>query len=358
MIKRLLLLTTLLAPALAYGANPSNDFSVQIAPTGSTGSTGSGGGSPAVPAAALAGCQSANGGGASNGSCFNQLAFNIDFTTNAAVSGYQGQTLVNAQALSNWLDCDMSGGTPLMWIGSFGGDGQNAACGDWSVVSDNVSGTDALFVNFPVDSTDNQHGSAQLTTAPYSAGSTTGATTFPLGFYAEWIWRTDSTYTSIPAGTSFIDFWAYPDQNQGSGEWDFSETYSNAGGGGQAALSGYGQCLSVGNCPGGLTYLSNTYSPLNNYVTYGLRFTQDGSGNVAWCNYINNTQQGCATASGTGALTEAVHMLILNGTFTRSGTAHLYLQRYRVWDCRNWRQANYPTYNGAACAGVVLTTNP
>src|ERR1700755_432534 len=58
MIKRLFLLAALLAPQLAYGANPSANLSVQIVPSVST---------PAVPAAAAA-------------AGFTTLAANYDFT--------------------------------------------------------------------------------------------------------------------------------------------------------------------------------------------------------------------------------------------------------------------------------------
>ena len=377
MIKRILLLTALLAPALAYGANPSNDFSVQILPAGSSGGGGGGGGggsggggSPTPPAAALAGCSSANGGGPNNGSCFNTLVMNLDFT--GATQSFVGNSgNFNISPLSNWLDC-AGASSPKMFNT---GQSSNANACRYSLVSD--GGTNALLMQFlPGDWSTNAAKVTQMSTinngSPASAG-----TTFPAGFYAEVKVRTTA---ASDAATSLEtnDFWSYTGccgQGSPSSEWDFIETYGSQRDGGGFVVYGYGS----NGYYGGQQQANSTYVPgynHDNYNIYGYRLTQDGVKNVAACFYVNNVQQSQTTGLPVCVpqdLTSSNHSVVdlLNtqldiimsagpdNSTDPSAEMDTYVEWIHVYTCSNWAAANsLTTYGGNACAGTVLTTNP
>lgn len=348
MIKRLLLLTALLAPALAYGANPSNDFSVQIPAAGSGvgGGSGGGGGSPAAPAAALAGCQTANGGGPNNGSCFKTLALNLDLT-GATQSFVANSTPVNATTLSNWLDC-AGASSPIMY-------NINGSCSAYSIIGD--GGTNALLMSDP--STTNY---VEIAASPYNSQ---GGHNFPEAFYAEAKIRTDSQSIANMAsngGQPFNDFWAvYPNTGCGSCvymEWDFIETYSNNSGGFATPRTG----SSNNYAPGGININMGANYSQTNYSIIGARITNDGNGNVAWCIYANNVQQGCTSGNvGPGSWFGTPLEMIFdssNGGNSVSGPVNMYVEWLHVWECPNWNGINASPYAGNYCSGTVLTTNP
>jgi hypothetical protein len=355
MIKRLLLLTALLAPALAYGAKPSNDFSVQIVPAGngsSGGGNGGGGsvrGSPTAPGAALAGCQTANGGGPTNGSCFSTLALNLDLT-GATQSFVANSTPVNATTLSNWLDC-AGASSPIMYhVTTVSGE----ACSDYSIIND--GGTDALRLADPAGVN-----YVQVSTSPYNSQ---GGHNFPEAFYVEAKIRTDSQSIANMApygGQPFSDFWAvYPNTGCGSCayvEWDFSEIYSNNSNGFATARTG-----SFNNYnPGGITINAGSNYSQTSYSIIGARITNDGNGNVAWCVYANNVQQGCTSAAETASWFVTPLQIIFDsssGGYAVSGPTNQYVEWLHVWECSNWNAINSPPYEGNYCSGAVLTTNP
>ncbi|HEY2538350.1 MAG TPA: hypothetical protein VGI28_02445 [Stellaceae bacterium] len=370
MIKKLLLIGALLAPALGYCAGPSNDLSKQLvlsAVGGSGGNGGSGrsgsggrvgtrsgggGDSPSAPAAATAGCSSSNGGGRSNGSCFKTLALNMDFT-GATQSGYSNGAKFNADKLSNWLDC---AGATSPTMGNSGFSAGAPPCSVYSIIND--YGTNTLDMTFTPSMTTSNN--AELYTKK----------AIPQEYYVEAKLRTDSASDSTcPNGVPCQDFWSYTYGGSGAPtmEWDFIEMYnsqqdaggSNVGPGTQVEQHGANSSLVPG------------YNH-DNYNIFGERITQDGTGKVSICFYVNNVQvpvtygrnrRNCAVRHDRGWLLNysAPLSAILqsgDGGHTVSNNINLYVQWLRIWTCPNWTNANSPNYNGFACTGAIISSNP
>jgi hypothetical protein len=375
MIKRLLVLTALLAPALACGGNPTTDLSVQVVSAGTNsgdsgvagsgnGDSGSGGAgddrggrtsdgasrSPIAPAAALAGCHTSNNGDPKNGSCFSTLALSMDWT-GATQSGYSNGRKFKADKLTNWLDC--AAATPTMQNGGF--NAPPPPCSVYSIINDN--GTNTLKMTFTPSMT--RSNAAELYTAQ----------AFPNEFYVEAKMRTESTSDAVcPNGVPCEDFWSYTAHHGAPPmEWDFIEMYnsqkdgagSNVGPGTQVEQHGANSSLVPG------------YNH-DNYNIFGERVTQDGTGKVSICFYVNNVQVpvtyarnrgNCAVRHDRSWLSNystPIGILLQsgNGGHSVSGNINLYAQWMRVWSCANWRKANPPHSDGLACKGVVLSTNP
>jgi hypothetical protein len=381
MLKKLLLMGVLLAPAVAYAGSPASDFSVQIAPAsrssgggssggGSGGSSAggggdSGGGSPTAPAAALAGCQAANGGGPTNGSCFNTLALNMDFT-GATQSGLSNGTKFNAatSSISTWLNCS-GGGTSTIWELGGGGQGNNAPCSAWTIVNDSVSGEDALLMSYDTN----------------QAMTTTNA--FPNEFYIQFTMRVQNSTSeaNCNGSTNCQDVWMY---NECCGysapistfEWDFVEQGANTS---NTAGAAGGWNLGLPNQVGFTHYWNNVPSfDIYQYHTLGIRVTQDGNGNQTECYYYDGVQynlnpslgQGnCVTTNPPDDFGSSSYLnnmstpaqLIAWNAISATGTVNTYIQSIQVWECPNWTEAQNIPVNppaGWACAGALISSNP
>ncbi len=362
MIKRLLLLTALVAPALAYGANPSNDFSVQILPSGGGGSggggSGGGGGTPTAPAAATAGCTSSNGGGPSNGSCFSTLAANWDFS---GATSFGSQPANFYQTLSNWLDC-AGASSPQFWNVVGNGGSVASSCSDYSIVTDSSGGDgniNALQILFTVADQNSGSGSTMAQTAEPPRNG--GGELFPQQIYIEARIRTTAASGTNASGGLTGDVWSYSGiQLSYAVEWDFAEMYNNnamnigVDPGGQAL--GWGQ----NGGPGGLNQTQ--------YFTIGQRITANGT-NINTCTYVNNIQAQCTgsltwTGNGSnicnqsGCSTMPLQMLMQSGQEGLGppailGTQVIYIEWFRVWTCSSWNSGSL-TSRGANCQGAVL----
>src|SRR5215469_3573109 len=172
--------------------------------------------STSVPAAANAGCVQY---GMGDGSCFNHLAMNMDFTTSNAVSGIDGSTLFNAQTISNWLDCSYGG--PGVWYwGAFGtsGFGGFPSCpGAWSIVSETDNGNPVNALAMTYTSSSDTDTMVMSTEQPFQ---------HPQQFYVEYRARSDDTNC---AAASCTDIWTYTSPGGAyTAEFDFSETQAPA----------------------------------------------------------------------------------------------------------------------------------
>ncbi len=277
MKKKLFFAAMLLAPSLAYSANPSGDLSVQVVPAAS---------SPAVPA----GAQAAG---------FTTLAANYDFT----------QPLP-----SNWLGCSPWDGQPHQWYQD--PSGSNPPC-DIRQTFDSVAGTTVLDIGWQP--------SYQASAYPYTVQQIYThsptipiqiATDFPNAYY-EATFRYQSTpnvsggfLNNIPAGLQ--SWWSFPNQRPGQQlgwELDFLDSFMK-----------YNGCFSGGvvNYTGGTTS-QTTYAPnpcpnytANQYHTVGMRVTGDGTSQAAFCSYFDGVQVGtCQTWPYQGDEAVQRHPLIL-----------------------------------------------
>lgn len=248
MIKKLFLTAVLLAPALAYGGNPSVDLSIQIVPAAA----------PSVPAAAQA-------------AGFTTLAANYDFT----------QTLP-----SNWLGCVPDDGQTHQWYQQ--GQGNPPPC-DVAQVYDAVAGSNVLDIPFKAS-----YGSTYFQNIQTSSTDYTRATTFPNAYW-EIVYRTQ-TSPSVPApayevngGVTTLFEWFFPGNSSPSGveqdtveEWLFYPSSPTDGlldwntGASNSAQVFSGR---------------RTFDPTQ-YHTWAARITSDGT-TIAQCSYLDGTQIGC-----------------------------------------------------------------
>ena len=304
MKKTLFFAAVLLAPSLAYSANPTAGLSVQVVPT--------------APAEALA-------------AGFTMLAANYDFS----------QSLYATQ--SNWLDCNGTKDS-LTWHAGEPGIGPN------SQVACNINqGTD------PSTSETVMH---LQYLASYGSGITSGQTRW-MGmetrnendkhvnvsfnnFYIESVYRIAATNSDNASGQ--LDgpnsVWVW---NQGTGggtfEVDITELYADRG--------GYADSGASNHAGGGGTFyqsyasnkLPSGYSETA-YHKYGALITSDGSTHTYVCGFVDDIQQGsCLDLNIAGAdpsmfMTKSwLVMSMENHNVQPSVNYDLYVKYINVWTC-------------------------
>lgn len=313
-------------------------------------------GSMAAPAAALAGC---NQYGTSDGSCFNTLARNYDFTGQTA---FGSQPANFYQTFSNWFTCSNSYSTTYQMVMNGPNQPQpgNWACpGDLSIVSDNDGGTNFNVLVLTYTPTDSSNGAAGVGIAEGTqVGSAPPAlqNALPEAGYIEWRARVSPNYSTYCPSCQFIEnIWRYATQGNGPGctELDFLENDLNTN-----DYSGENEC---GYLPGGPVNGWPSGYDRTTYHTFGLRFTTSttgGSGGVpAWdrCLYFDGTQLGCdqhnyAFAGNTESRSNLVIWGVGFNSAVITGNISLYMEYERVWECSTWATNS--------CTGHLITSNP
>lgn len=398
----------------------TTNYSITITPT-QAGAVNSGTAYPitvtcnpasSAPAAALAGCQTANGGSPTNGSCFSTMVLDLDFSGNTACTNtgcaFPGHPANYYQTLSNWLECPgtYSPSTPE-WENDTGGNPstQPGSCSNYAVVND--GGTMAL--QMTGTQADYNNGAVELTmaTGGPNASASSGFLSLPVGSY-----YLQFTFRKTPITNNGADIWAFHGTQfyyQGANansycgssscyvaalEQDYMENLQSGGtvedaGGWLAYFTPYlyfgdGDIASNNNSgtagpPSNYVLVpSPAYDPTS-YVTYGERFTTDGN-NVARCWYYSPgnttpTQQlgcelVCSQFTSSGSCPDPLgrnDVLSDNGgnnsvLYDRndlvnwvsnqnngSANAYLYLANEQVWSCPNWNTG----YSGTGNPAVV-----
>jgi hypothetical protein len=314
MINRLFLVAALLVPHLAYGGNPSANFSLQIAPAAST---------PAVPAAAQA-------------AGFTTLAANYDFT----------QPLP-----ANWLGCNPWDGQKHQWNQT-----SPVPC-DVAQVFDSAAGSNVLRLGWQPS-----YGNDLLelsTIKPDLSGPTAD---FPNAYF-EVVFRTQTT-PDVPAPAyeasgGVTAFWTFT--LSGGYEIDTPEHWFQ-----------FCADTAVHDWPGGnnTIFLYNPTYPCNydprQYHTWGTRFTADGVNGIGACTYLDGVLIKCGTLQYHGTDATARHYLILwNGVgcnFARGVSSCMNAAITNVYNCGGnvcitvpavpTNGSNYPTF-GAATANIA-----
>jgi hypothetical protein len=196
---------------------------------------------------------------------------------------------------------------------------------------------------------------------------------YPAQFYVEYKVRTDAAsqsscdYSRAHGGNVCQDVWAYTDGASGGPclEYDFSEYFQNApniDGGSNICSLGYPETHNWNTAPG---------IDVTQYAIYGERITGNGNGTVAICWYFNNVQYAangspnCTTYTNTNpaaiaALNTPLSFNLQDGSdpVPVSSNMLFYVQFMRVWECANWTEGDAPTFDGAACANGIVTSNP
>ena len=296
MIKKLSFLAALLAPGLAFGANPSADLSVQIVPAGTTTST-------QCPSVAPAEAQAAG---------FTTMALCNDFTQpipNTAGTGLPANWLGVMDANNS---CAYSDTTPHVWYQTLWYLGcsppYNEPGSGIQQVTDPANGNLALRIGY----TQNDQVHYQYQSITTMSPSTGQFQDYPQASLIEWTFR-DIT-ESVTAGAPNNDFWTWT-RSAATGcngcvlEYDIFEDWgvnSNSAGIGNAVhnwwagnqgAGGWGcgvygrQYVNPGvggPCPFG--------SPANfttaTYHTYGMLITTDGATAIWACGYVDHVLRG------------------------------------------------------------------
>jgi hypothetical protein len=354
MFNKILLFTTaLLAPGLAYGANPSANLQVQVVPAGAPGTCGAIVGQAATDAAAAG---------------FNTCALYNDFTTPVPNS-------VGTGLPSNWLDCSLDSGTSSVWywgLGIFQNNTEIQPCAGHvdANVTDPTYGNLALrfTLNFSeMSATDYRANMIGMQTANFNYSPTNpvpGPGEYPYAYY-EWTWRTD---TPNPPGGGLLDngMWSWVSGNaktlagQSSylAELDFSETgYWTSS---DAGVNTWGPS---GRITDWFT-ATNQGLPTSAYHTWGMLFTGDGGNNFSTCSYVDGTRTRCVQHPYDAAGENLQRRYMMAWLFcysdgndslchTNFGTSHQYIKSIKVLTCANWQQSsaagmcNGSTLNGS-----------
>jgi len=334
--------------ASSSGTAGANYSDVSIVATQSAASFSPGSYSPVltptttVPASANAGCLAANGGGSTNGSCFNTQVINLDPTgTTSSFVGTKGNFNATS-SISSWLYDANGGCTPAspMWYvehgPSFSGAGGsgNPACGDFTVAADPSDGINSLKIAYTQNNITNGIHEIGISTP---GGSDLGAV-IPISQYMRYKWRVDTTslanlqnaYSQTQGLSGGSPYFILNSRNQypllshtfvsgsdtGSIEIDAPENHfppqdcdivgvvgsspGNFYNARATSNSFYGPGYNNGlyNCsPAGFGYPYfpvSGYNPSTGYVTIEHRITGDTSGNFELCTWVNGVFLGSA----------------------------------------------------------------
>jgi hypothetical protein len=327
-------MAVLLAPDLAYCANPSANLSVQVVPAAS------------VPA----GAQAAG---------FTTLAANYDFSTTAY-----------ADPNTNWLDCNNNDPTKVWHKGSPGVYGIN--CNIHQVVdsldgstvmrislllSDNCAGSGLAFPSCSVSMETRNESNRFNVNAEYpnmyfeTVARIENTFNNGQGFAgpsgAVWSWSDDAN-AGLSTGTEIDDVEFQSDSggyaNDGSPNW--------AGGSGPPSITGWtSYAPNNANIPGG-------WSPTA-YHKYGFLETSDGSSDIRICWFIDDVLQSCLSVPSVQSF-EFVqrHFLVMtvygtDGSGKPQGVDRLFDTKYiRIWSCPSWSSTNGSS--SGTCNGTTL----
>jgi hypothetical protein len=309
MIKQLLFTAALLAPGVAYAANPTATFSDQVVRAGSDpiacdigpSYTGS------IPAAAQA-------------AGFTHCAANWDFS----------QPTYATQ--SNWLDCV---GTNLSYTWHQGSPGvSEAECNIFQTTDPNNSALTVLHIQYkPSDYSISPIVGMQ--TQPQVAGQ---PPSFGVNnFYAEATYRIGTSCTAPNNGCGPSGgLWHWNNgANTSHIEIDDGELYGDQGGFADAGAGGVGLWQSY-NHPNNLP---TGWSPFN-YHTYSMLVTSNGTSSMLACPYVDTTilMANCQSVNPSDPSLYSTKTWMITTAESRDGSApngniDLYLQYIRVWTC-------------------------
>jgi hypothetical protein len=307
MKKILFLMAVLLAPNLAYCANPSAHLSVQVVPAAS------------VPA----GAQAAG---------FTTLAANYDFS----------QSLYATQ--SNWLDCT-GGNDSLSWhAGEPGiGPGSQVACNIFQGADPSTGDTVMHFQYLASYGSGIVNGQTRwmgMETKDENTGFVNAAFN---NFYVESVYRLGATNGDNAAnqldGPNGVWSWN-SGSSGGSFEFDFTELYADRNGYADAGAGLHGPA------GGGIFYTSYGSNNLpagyseTAYHKYGALLTSDGSTHTYVCDFVDDIQQGPCFDMGisggdTSMYTTKAWLIVSmeNHNVQPSANYDLYVKYIKVWTC-------------------------
>ncbi len=369
----LFFMVALLTPTLASAGSASAGLTITVNPAASVACDVGPNYTGTIPAGAIAAF------GATP-----KCLMNLNFTTPTFAS------------TSTWLDCFMSGGSPLMWKHSSSGANTVPCDGThFSMVNDGgvqvfkmtLSQTDlaAGITSVEIDSSTTGFGSAQ----------SVSGTTIPLSNYTEFVSRVGgiNTYSSSGGNTTSQLIWApfYYNPSVGNNDTFLEEDWGemsdgisgspspaslNSAGGWWNCGGVVGVCFGVGATP------TPTQAPQLTYNTYGFLATGNGSNATSFCNYFGsgvraglqhsnwiscvNNPTGNWNNPGMGGSFVRNRMLVPlgylvargSGTVALSTTQTVYIQRITVWVCPGGGQPGGGATVGNQCNVPVLSTSP
>jgi hypothetical protein len=357
MIKTLFLIAGLLVPGLAYAANPSAPFSVQVVdpPNGipcdiGPSYTGS------IPAAATQ-------------AGFTHCAANYDFTQTQSFTDARGTH--QWSNLASWFSCNSGAGTPyLVYYGEFSNVGCDTA--HYNITTD--GGVQVWAMTYY--QTDNQAG--HLVSRLTNQGNGASAT-FNMApeYYIEYVMR--PTTNHVCTGFCPYSFLSTFTRVQGSPCFFGSDMEWDSG----ATGTGVGQSWWNFSCPNGPVYGGSCAggtcaTPINGTIntsvnTWGDLTTGDGVNKAASCNYwapgsvnglpasafkscFSNTIVPPAANTSVFRAGQPMYIYFATGpdnipnTMTVSSVT-TFIQRFTVWEC--------PGYASGPCiTNPVITTAP
>jgi hypothetical protein len=334
---KLLLAAALLAPTLAFSANPSADLSVQVVPV--------------APAVGIACAFGPNFTGTvpapAQAAGYNTCVANLDFTATSSFvnSGHTYQW----SNLSSWLSCPRVGAsTAILYLVGDSGT-PNPQCSDISVATD--GGVQVLKMDLPQSNPNGTGGDALISVA---GDSGTPGWTISLGAYYQATIREPSC-SSQPTNFHCSNFWMWVINQSGAShiEVDHEEDYTGGAGSFTHIWGGAGS----GGGSSSPTFPLAQWPPTSSYATVGSLVTHDGSSTYADCNYSNGV---AVSASCQSASTDAAHLSTRNYT-VMSGSAGansivlnqdqiVYWKKVLIFACASWQTTN--------CPGSVITTAP
>jgi hypothetical protein len=383
MIKKLFFLAALLAPGLAYAANPSADLSVQVVPAGKTTT------STQCPSTAPAEAQKAG---------FTTMVLCEDFTQALPNTAGTGTT-------TNWMGC--ASGPGQIWYFA----GAQPGCGNFKQEIDPTTGQLTMHIQFLRSQwhsdPNNSWGWNQIVTDDQSS-HTPGVGNyfaFPQASLMEITVRDNISALENPngcnssaeegifvttheavAGTGFNEYDILEHWNGGTPgtcasflidaglhNWNSGNKYAGCLWDG---YSGGGGCNPSGVLPPGMQGNNNW---TDSYHTYGILTTTDGSATLEACGYIDHHLASCqqfpggaanqcslggpgtiGNSNGSGCYGQRNILDLTVGSYGPQMVAdeHDYIETIRVWSCPAWNAGGNPHISNPGvntCYGSVIT---
>jgi hypothetical protein len=307
----MVVLATMLIPALVYAGNPTANFTINVVPAGSCC-----GALTPPPLAQAAG--------------FTTLAANYDFSQ----PQYSGSS-------STWLDCGGGNDTSKVWHQ----DNQDfndgyPPCNLIAQVND--GGATVLQFTMPTgDAATSPHTQSMIT----RTRNGTSTALYPIVGYFETVWRRQDDADF--GGVLFHDSWssctnstACPGGNI-TLEEDWVEVASTFGDAGYHNWGRAGGCGSGEDCA--FAFYGSNPIDVTQYTTWAGLITSDG--NTFWfCTIVNGNYVGsCVTSTLTasqssGAASQNYLMLgVYTNTGARTALGRMNVKSLRVWTCANWQ---------------------
>jgi hypothetical protein len=281
MIRTLCFTAALLAPGVAYAANPTATFSDQVVPAGSD------------PIACDIGPPAASIPPGAQAAGYTHCAANYDFTY---VGNFTSNGITyNWSNQATWLGGCGASNSVALWFNLTGWYPGPSPCSDFDIEADSqAGGKNVLHIVWTPTDANNGITMSWIELTSNNNGYQPTGTTFPNGVYTEILWRSNqSTQNAFNDNQPHLSFFACspPSTNpgyDGGVEWDVMESYYNGG----SLATMHDPCAGAGTVLAQwFPYFVNPAGWTTGYHAMGTVASSNGSTTMGWVPFLDGVKQ-------------------------------------------------------------------